>query len=181
MTVDYPTNMIWSTLVTKRAYFGGALVLNHTLKKVGSKYQLKIMVTREAEADKEFMAAFAAAGIPTILIENIEPTRKGKVNKAFWQKLAPWAMTEYEVRTSSSFELLIELDMHKTPQCYTTQRKGTKPLTPLSQRIVLLDSDQVILQNIDDLMTLDLPEGYIACAHACTCNPRKIAHYPEDW
>lgn len=97
MTVDYPTNKIWTTLVTKRAYFGGALVLNHTLKKVGSRYQLKIMVTREAEADKDFMAAFAAAGIPTILIDNIEPTRKGKVNKAFWQKLAPWAMTEYEV------------------------------------------------------------------------------------
>ncbi|KAK3504798.1 nucleotide-diphospho-sugar transferase [Neurospora crassa] len=144
MAVDYPTNMIWSTLVTKRAYLGGALVLNHSLKKVGSRYQLKIMVTREAQADKEFMAVFAAAGIPTIVIETIEPARQGKVNKAFWQKLAPWAMTEYE-------------------------------------RIVLLDSDQVILQNIDHLMTLHLPEGYIACSHACTCNPRKLAHYPKDW
>ncbi|ESA43318.1 glycosyltransferase family 8 protein [Neurospora crassa] len=144
MAVDYPTNMIWSTLVTKRAYLGGALVLNHSLKKVGSRYQLKIMVTREAQADKEFMAVFAAAGIPTIVIETIEPARQGKVNKAFWQKLAPWAMTEYE-------------------------------------RIVLLDSDQVILQNIDHLMTLHLPEGHIACSHACTCNPRKLAHYPKDW
>ncbi|KAK1780271.1 nucleotide-diphospho-sugar transferase [Copromyces sp. CBS 386.78] len=144
MVVDYPTNKIWTTLVTKRAYLAGALVLNHTLKKVGSRYQLKIMVTREADADNELMAAFAAAGIPTILIRDIEPTRKGKVNKAFWQKLAPWAMTEYE-------------------------------------RVVLLDSDQVILQNIDDLMTLDLPEDHIACVHACTCNPRKLAHYPQDW
>lgn len=105
MTVDYPTNKIWSTLVTKRAYFGGALVLNHTLKKVGSRYQLKIMVTREAEADKEFMAAFAAVSIPTIVIEKIEPSRKGQANKAFWQKLAPWGMTEYEVRICP--------DMHK--------------------------------------------------------------------
>ena len=99
MTVDYPTNKIWSTLVTKRAYFGGALVLNHTLKRVRSRYQLKIMVTREAKADKDFMAAFAAAGIPIIVIDNIEPSREGKVNKAFWQKLAPWAMTEYDVGT----------------------------------------------------------------------------------
>ena len=28
---------------------------------------------------------------------------------------------------------------------------------------------------------MHLPEGSIACAHACTCNPRKIPHYPEDW
>lgn len=102
MAIDYPTNMIWSTLVTKRAYLGGALVLNHSLKKVGSRYQLKIMVTREAQADKEFMAVLAAAGIPTIFIEPIEPARQGKVNKAFWQKLAPWAMTEYEVGTISN-------------------------------------------------------------------------------
>ena len=31
------------------------------------------------------------------------------------------------------------------------------------------------------MMTMDLPEGYIAAAHACTCNPRKLAHYPKDW
>ncbi|KAK1756286.1 nucleotide-diphospho-sugar transferase [Echria macrotheca] len=136
---------IWSTLLTNRSYFGGALVLNHTLRKTGSRYQLKIMVTREVEADTEFMEAFAAAGIPTIVVDKIEPApRDGKVNKGTWEKLAPWGMTEYE-------------------------------------RIVLLDSDQVVLQNIDDMMTMELPRGWIAAAHACTCNPRKLSHYPKDW
>jgi len=145
MGSTYDPTKIWSTLLTNRGYFGGALVLNHTLRKVGSKYQLKIMVTREVEADQEFMDAFAAAGIPTIVVDKIEPApRDGKVNKGTWEKLAPWGMTEYE-------------------------------------RIVLLDSDQVILHNIDEMMTMDLPEGYIAAAHACTCNPRKLAHYPKDW
>ncbi|KAK3682761.1 nucleotide-diphospho-sugar transferase [Podospora appendiculata] len=144
-TPQYDPSKIWSTLLTNRGYFGGALVLNHTLHKVKSKYQLKIMVTREVEADTEYMQAFAAAGIPTIVVDKIEPApRDGKVNKGTWEKLAPWGMTEYE-------------------------------------RIVLLDSDQVILHNIDDMMTMDLPEGHIAAAHACTCNPKKLAHYSKDW
>ncbi|KAK3942342.1 nucleotide-diphospho-sugar transferase [Diplogelasinospora grovesii] len=144
-TTEYDTSKIWTTLLTNRGYFGGALVLDHTLRKTKSKYQLKIMVTREVEEDKEFMDAFAAAGIPTIVVDKIEPApRDGKIAKGTWEKLAPWGMTEYE-------------------------------------RVVLLDSDQVILQNIDDMMTMDLPEGFVASSHACTCNPRKLAHYPKDW
>ena len=99
MGTQYDPTKIWSTLLTNRGYFGGALVLNHTLRKVGSKYQLKIMVTREVEADTEYMEAFAAAGIPTIVVDKIEPApRDGKINKGTWEKLAPWGMTEYEVR-----------------------------------------------------------------------------------
>jgi len=104
MGSTYDPTKIWSTLLTNRGYFGGALVLNHTLRKVGSKYQLKIMVTREVEADQEFMDAFAAAGIPTIVVDKIEPApRDGKVNKGTWEKLAPWGMTEYEVRCGMLF------------------------------------------------------------------------------
>lgn len=46
---------------------------------------------------------------------------------------------------------------------------------------MLLDSDQIILKNPDYLQEFDLPEGHIAAAHACTCNPRKLAHYSKDW
>lgn len=45
----------------------------------------------------------------------------------------------------------------------------------------MLDSDQVVLHNLDELMTMDLPDGHIAAAHACTCNPRKVPHYSKDW
>jgi hypothetical protein len=45
----------------------------------------------------------------------------------------------------------------------------------------MMDSDMLILRNMDELMEIDLPPGWIAAAHACTCNPRKLAHYPEDW
>ena len=46
---------------------------------------------------------------------------------------------------------------------------------------MLLDSDQIILHNIDYMMETDLPKGWIASPHACTCNPRKLPHYSKDW
>jgi len=48
-------------------------------------------------------------------------------------------------------------------------------------RIVLLDSDMIVMRNMDELFDLDLPKDWIAAAHACACNPRKLPHYPADW
>ncbi|PSR85831.1 hypothetical protein PHLCEN_2v5307 [Hermanssonia centrifuga] len=39
----------------------------------------------------------------------------------------------------------------------------------------------IIMRNMDELMEMDLPRDWIAAAHACTCNPRKLPHYPKDW
>jgi hypothetical protein len=45
-----------------------------------------------------------------------------------------------------------------------------------------MDSDMIVKGKMDDLMEdLELAEGWIAAAHACACNPRKLLHYPEDW
>ncbi|KAI1780380.1 glycosyltransferase family 8 protein [Hypoxylon cercidicola] len=141
----YDPTKIWTTLLTNRGYFGGLLVLNHSLRRHKSKYRLVVMVTRAVEEDTEYMEAFAAANIPTIVVDKIEPApRDGKINKGTWEKLAPWSFTQYE-------------------------------------RVVLLDSDQVILQNIDDMMEVEIPDGWIASTHACTCNPKKLAHYSKDW
>lgn len=66
-------------------------------------------------------------------------------------------------------------------------------LTPFSlveyDRVVQLDSDMVILQNMDELMdiNLDPPEvggngnRVFAASHACVCNPLQKPHYPKDW
>ena len=56
-------------------------------------------------------------------------------------------------------------------------------------RVVQLDSDMLVLKNMDELMTLDLDsaeEGgagkrVYAASHACACNPLKKPHYPKDW
>ncbi|KAI3319076.1 glycosyltransferase family 8 protein [Xylariaceae sp. AK1471] len=165
---QYDPTKIWTTLLTNRAYFGGLLVLDHSLRKSNSRYQLKVMVTRDVEKDEEYMGAFAAAGIPTIVVDKIEPApRDGKVNRGTWEKLAPWSFTEYESDVFVQNSVAENLTMRQ-PQ-YTIKR------------VVLLDSDQIIRQNIDYMMEFDLPDGWIASTHACTCNPRKLPHYSKDW
>jgi len=53
-------------------------------------------------------------------------------------------------------------------------------------RVIQLDSDMLVLQNMDELMDVPLdtsPESnrLFAATHACVCNPLKHAHYPADW
>lgn len=57
------------------------------------------------------------------------------------------------------------------------------------QRVVLLDSDMLVRQNMDELMDIELDspamEGkgnrIFAASHACVCNPMKKPHYPKNW
>lgn len=93
------TSKIWTTLLTNRGYLAGLLVLDHTIKKHGSKYQLVVMLSGDAASDPEMHATLEAAGIPIRIVDKIEPApQNGKVNRGTWEKLAPWNFTEYEVR-----------------------------------------------------------------------------------
>ncbi|KZT06816.1 glycosyltransferase family 8 protein [Laetiporus sulphureus 93-53] len=49
------------------------------------------------------------------------------------------------------------------------------------ERVVMLDSDMVVMRNMDELMEIALPKDWIAAVHVCACNPRKLPHYPSDW
>jgi len=48
-------------------------------------------------------------------------------------------------------------------------------------RVILLDCDMLARKNIDELMTMELRNDWVAAVHACACNPRKFPHYPADW
>ncbi|KAI0094619.1 nucleotide-diphospho-sugar transferase [Irpex rosettiformis] len=63
----------------------------------------------------------------------------------------------------------------------STDVRFTDTWTKLRSRVVLIDSDMIIRRNMDELMDLELPSDWIAAAHACACNPRKLSHYPKDW
>jgi alpha-N-acetylglucosamine transferase len=66
-------------------------------------------------------------------------------------------------------------------------------LTPFNlteyDRVVQMDSDMLVLKNMDELMELHLDspdmkgEGHrvYAASHACACNPLKKPHYPNNW
>lgn len=81
-------------------------------------------------------------------------------------------------------------DFSNDPRFYDCWSK----LTPFSlteyTRVCQLDSDMLVLKNMDELLsTLELDpadsEGkgnrVFAASHACVCNPLKKKHYPKDW
>jgi alpha-N-acetylglucosamine transferase len=83
----------------------------------------------------------------------------------------------------------IEKDYSNDPRFYDCWSK----LTPFGlteyDRVVQLDSDMLVLQNMDELMhlALDAPtkagkgDKVFAASHACVCNPLNKPHYPKDW
>jgi len=80
-------------------------------------------------------------------------------------------------------------DFTNDPRFYDCWSK----LTPFSlveyERVVQLDSDMLVLQNMDELMDIPLDaavergkgERVFAASHACVCNPLRKPHYPRDW
>lgn len=51
------------------------------------------------------------------------------------------------------------------------------------ERVVQLDSDMVVIQNMDELMEmpLNVDTAVFAASHACVCNPYNKPHYPSNW
>lgn len=83
----------------------------------------------------------------------------------------------------------VEKDFANDPRFYDCWSK----LVPFSmtqyERIVQLDSDMLVLRNMDELMDLELDppamdgtgDRVFAASHACVCNALKKPHYPKDW
>ena len=80
-------------------------------------------------------------------------------------------------------------DFTNDPRFYDCWSK----LTPFSlveyERVVQLDSDMLVRQNMDELMDIELDgremkgagQRVFAASHACLCNPLNKPHYPKDW
>lgn len=51
------------------------------------------------------------------------------------------------------------------------------------EKVVQLDSDMILLDNMDELFDIELnnSDRSFAASHACVCNPYKFDHYPKDW
>jgi alpha-N-acetylglucosamine transferase len=83
----------------------------------------------------------------------------------------------------------VHVDYSNDPRFYDAWSKMTPFSLTEYDRVVQLDSDMLILRNMDELMDLPLdgPEmagtgnRVFAAGHACVCNPLKKAHYPRDW
>ena len=83
----------------------------------------------------------------------------------------------------------VHKDFSNDPRFYDCWSK----LTPFSlleyERVVQLDSDMLVMQNMDELMDVPLDgrdlvgkgNRVFAASHACLCNPLKKGHYPANW
>ena len=49
------------------------------------------------------------------------------------------------------------------------------------ERLVVLDADMLVVQDMDELFALPLADDQVAACHACRCNPNRIATYPASW
>jgi alpha-N-acetylglucosamine transferase len=49
------------------------------------------------------------------------------------------------------------------------------------ERLVVLDADMLVTQDMDELFDLALDDDEIAACHACRCNPNRIPTYPASW
>lgn len=76
-----------------------------------------------------------------------------------------------------------EKDYSNDPRFYDCWSK----LQPFSlyqfEKVVQLDSDMVVLKNMDELFDIELDgvTRVFAASHACVCNPYGYEHYPKDW
>ncbi|KAJ7225402.1 nucleotide-diphospho-sugar transferase [Mycena pura] len=152
------------TLLTKTSYLAGTLVLHEGLKDTRSKYPLVVMVT--PELPRGCRDVLEKRGILIREIQFLQPEDGVHTLAAdarfhdTWTKLRQVNASAFHVQGSCS------------PRVFELEE---------FERVVLLDSDMLVKENIDDLMEISLPPDGIAASHVCACNPRKFPHYPADW
>lgn len=143
---------IWATLITNSNYLQGVLTLDYSLKKYNSAYPLIALYTDQL--DSATLDILHNHQIPTLKIENLSP------------KTDVESITKNLIHDKRFLDTWSKLYFFKLTQF---------------KRIIQLDSDILILQNIDELMSLPLYNYRFAATHACVCNPLKKSHYPSNW
>lgn len=172
------------TLLTSLSYLAGVLVLNQSLRQVKSRYKLVVMVTPALPENAR--KVLRRQRITIIEVESLSPPQgKHKLHTQesrfvdTWTKLRCAAVPGKHHQTLTDRSRSFGLVEYKVLKWRRISKRCTED--PLSQRIILLDSDMIILKNMDALMDTDLRGHHIGAVHVCACNPRGFQHYPRDW
>ena len=172
------------TLLTKTEYLPGALVVHKGLVDVGSKYPLVVMVT--SPVPQETRRILQERGMILVDVESLLP------------RAGAHSVAAHDIRfqdTWTKLRCVLQIMLQK-PYLRGPQDLRADPIRRMwraspprfcrlnvthPKRTVMLDSDMIVMRNMDELFDMELPDGWIAAAHACACNPRKLPHYPADW
>lgn len=130
-----PYNGAWITLLTKQTYLPGLVILDASLRRVGSKFPLVVLYTSSLE--REAIETMGKLGIEHRFTEYIYPPEGiSHIAERFvdtWTKLRICEVDGYE-------------------------------------RVVMIDNDMLVLQNMDELFHMTLDRHAIAANHGCICN-----------
>ncbi|ODV60337.1 glycosyltransferase family 8 protein, partial [Ascoidea rubescens DSM 1968] len=151
---------VWMTLVTNENYLPGLLNLNYSLQRVKSKYHLIILLTPNLFESKK-------TDIRQKLIDNLIDLNKIIII----DHLKPKYEKSFDEHDSRFNDCWTKLKIFKLIQF---------------NKIIFLDSDMLVLKNMDELfddnlINIDNKKLVFSSTHACACNPLKLSHYPDDW
>jgi hypothetical protein len=151
----------WVTLVTENSYLKGFQCLARSLKRVQTAYPLIVLhpdtsINISTGQPKE-KTSLTAEDLETIKNEGCELKPIERIHPTNEPKEYVWdhfqdVWTKLRVWDIEGYD-----------------------------RVVFLDSDMLVMKNIDHLMNMNLPKDFLGAVNACTCNPRKIPKYPKDW
>ncbi len=169
------TAPVWACLITNEAYLPGLLTLEFSLRRVKSKYPLVALHT--GSLPDKTLQALSARNIPTQQVPYLLPG-------------PPSPPPSPTSTTSSKTQAPATTWYAKDPRfLYSFSKLAIFSLTAYT-RIILLDADMLVRQNIDELFSFpllhdqpasatntDTEESHnhlpiFAATHACLCNPR---------
>ncbi|KAF8922761.1 hypothetical protein BGZ58_003817 [Dissophora ornata] len=163
-------------------YLDGCLVLAYSLRKVRSRYPLVVMVPASPPLQPSDLDQLAK--VSNIVIHPIDVS--------FWK---PPKAASPSLQSSSSdkedgdeylwdyyYKRLVLMDCDMLVRINMDQLLNERPtLTAItSQQDADVNDDRKVQLGYGDAY-LDLPEDWVAAAHACTCNPMQNPKYPASW
>ncbi|KAG0350893.1 hypothetical protein BGZ54_003539 [Gamsiella multidivaricata] len=177
---------VWATYLSNHNYVLGCLVLAYSLRKVRSRYPLVVMVPLSPPLDPEDLRTLENTS--NIAVKSIDisiwghpkcvtATAQEKPEYLWdyyahtWAKMGAWGLVEYRRVVLLDCDMLVRLNMDQLLNDRAEDQKMEEEGGMNERKVQLGYADA----------TLDLPEGWVAAAHACTCNPMQNPKYPASW
>ncbi|PWN49062.1 nucleotide-diphospho-sugar transferase [Violaceomyces palustris] len=167
----------WATLITSEHLLPGLAVFSHSLLVTHrSQYPLVVMCTPDFPSRARRIVE--ALGCKVAEVQPIYPKQRPAKTLAYsrfsqvWTKLRAFELVDYQKVVLVDSDMLVRKNMDEL-----FKHRGVFPpsssLLPSHE-----DERRSHPQSDEDVRPM---EDSIAASFACTCNPNKIASYPDDW
>lgn len=157
----------WVTLLTQKSYLAGVVLLAHSLHVNQSKYPLLILYTDT---------------LPLDCIQLL--TKEAALSNAYLLQVDLLFPRHRESSNGSNGQVQNGNKLIAARFADTWTKLRAFQLYQQYERLVFLDADMLVYQNMDELFSLPLPGQrgeWIAANHGCVCNRDSDPWAPTDW